>query len=271
MKRLLPVMLVAASMLLVSCREKEHSLMFHLYEYDYNPIDTNPDTVDFCFSLKMQLPVDDGLSKSERAAVDTMRSSLMHLLLVPYYVEGTEPDEALHDYCDLLLSKILNDHDGELDTTYLDWYMKWQGCVVLVAKELVVYSCTTDEWTGYIHPMNGQFFLLYDRKTGRLLEEEDIFDFTEENERAIAEIIQQNFVTACRKAEVNAEDYVTDIKEMLPNGNFEVRADELVYHYDPYELGYYNDGEGIEVRIPSYQLEKYMNKKSALYHYWFKH
>ena len=258
----------------VSCRHKPQVTSLVLYEYDDNPFENNPDTTGVQISIKLQLPSIEGLKGDKLNAMKKVRVGIMETILSPYYHGSDDPDEAIARYADSIRSEFI---DGALKDVYnLDELASGFGIqnlsanVVLSDDKLMVVSCHTEAFTGGIDMMYSDEYLVFDLTTGEQVKEEHLFGnptVSMETRNAIRDMLVEALAQQMVDS-VPELDNVYEMDNVVMNGNFEVKADSLVYHYNPYEVAPPAIGP-VAIALPSYRLAAYMNPQSPVYKFWF--
>lgn len=269
-KLLLPLLLSA--MLFASCRHSDAPLVFKLYEYEENPFADNEDTIGCLFSIKIQLPISENHTRKQVKAIDAMRNSLLLMVLQPWanITDSTiSPETAIRQYCENYIAEApFNQAEYDEVSRYMyQWEHRLNVMPELVGEEMVVY-CINALGTEMGKNYNQVYYLLFDRHSGQILEESDIFLFTDENKQALTNLLRdklKGIIEAEPDEEVRNEVIINNV---APNGNFQVKDESLVYHFDSYEIAPNLEGD-IPITLLCYELEPYLNPKSVLYRYWF--
>lgn len=121
-------------------------------------------------------------------------------------------------------------------------------------------------YTGGAHGYEGQALASFDKQTGRVIAEADIF--AQGYEEPLAEIIKYRLRQEYKVAtdeELEQEGFF-NAAEIVPNGNFYLLKDELIYCFNAYEIAPYAMGR-IEVRIPYEALRNIAREDGILAHY----
>lgn len=146
------------------------------------------------------------------------------------------------------------------------------GEIPLLANDILTYRLDFSQYiSGAAHGYYFAIFKVFNLKTGKPMQESDVFNITPANVKAINKLLRESFNNLCAHdttGKYNSEScWIPD--SMVMNGNFGVLEDGIVYHYDPYEVGCYAAGD-LDLKVLSYKLEPYMNKKGIVYKYWHK-
>lgn len=150
-------------------------------------------------------------------------------------------------------------------------YMEVRGTTPLMSDKILTYELRANLYrTGDARPAHVTQYRVFDLTNGAVLHEEDIFNMSPATRDAINNLLREAF-EGLRHSDTSGtygSESVWDFSRMVMNGNFSVREQSLVYHYNAVETPMYEAGT-LDLEIPSYQLEPYMKKNTALYKYWF--
>lgn len=128
--------------------------------------------------------------------------------------------------------------------------MTEQGRIVSFAVERYLFL-------GGAHGINNRQFLNFDKRTGRLLSEDDVF--VSEATDALTHLLLLNLVRQNDDlsliSDVEASDY--EKEAIRPNGNFYFAPEGVVYIFNPYEIGPYSLGE-TNICIPVEEIKPYI-------------
>jgi len=258
---------------LSACHHDAPVIGFDLYEYDDNPFEANPDTCGVQMSLKIQLPSVDGLRGQKLESVQRIRHTMLSTLLSPYFTQADDPNAALLAYADSIRAEHTSGVLAEivdLDSVASRFGMQnLSSTAVLTTEDMMVFNCHTEAFTGGIDMMYSDTYLVFDARSGEQVTEELLFgspNVSPATRGAIQELLLQGLNAKLTDSTLTAGDFSAD--DVVMNGNFEVKADSLVYHYDPYEIASPAVGP-ITIAIPNYMLSEYMNPQSVVYRYWF--
>jgi hypothetical protein len=128
---------------------------------------------------------------------------------------------------------------------------------------ILSFSVSSENYTGGAHGAHGFNGYNIDLNTGRLLGESDIF--CENCSEEIATAIVQKIAAANGLSDVKELENIgyTDIREIVPNGNFLVNDKGITYIFNEYEIAPYVMGR-TEVFLPYNEISLYINKQSLL-------
>lgn len=156
------------------------------------------------------------------------------------------------------------EEDSEISEEFedFDYERTVQVNPIAVYDDFIMYSYYESEFYGGVHPLWGIVSMVFDLHTGKMLDENDIFDCTEENMAAIERELRKKLTEYVGS---NVDDY--DYTTML-NGNFYFDNKDLTYMYVPYEVVWYAAGEP-ELKLSKKFLKPYLKKDGPLYKFWF--
>ncbi len=281
MKRIHLICLFALVLVGGACSHKSETLSFALYEYEEDPFTVNEDTLGIRFSIKIQLPDTKNIDGDKLAAMNRVKDTILRDMLYPYY-RGEDADKAIRNFCDSIRKDFPSYDDlvnDEFSRDYWDndfcWGQDINVSVKTASEELMSFEGVRVEYYG--GPSNEQFkeYFVFDRETGKRLTEKDIFksENYDATIKAISKLLQKELNKILEKPEEIGimDESIEDIdwESVVPNGNFNVTPNGLVYFYDLYEIGPRSVG-CYEVPIANFELKEYLNEKSVLYKYWFK-
>lgn len=271
MRRILLLVLVAAATLAAtSCHKGKGTIVFKNYEYEDNPFANNEDTLGVQFSIKIQLPTDEKLSANESAVMKIIRDTLLSRMLEPYY-NFQEPEQAIQDYCDSIRREFDDWGDVEVPGAQdvepsFQWVQELSLSLDLVSDDILVFTGSIYADLGGEHPSRTTLYFLFDRGSGALLKEETLLTGNEAH-ATLGDMLKEQLKKNIASHEELQGDAI-DWESVVPNGNFHITQDSIIYHYDTYELGDYDMGD-IEIALPCFKVKELLNPQSALYKFWF--
>lgn len=127
----------------------------------------------------------------------------------------------------------------ELDVDDEPWMMGWWydqagafsgGCE---ARHLCTYSINYEDYTGGAHGMRGNYYYVFDTKTGAQVTEEDLFAEDCDTE-ALEDLIYDRLLEG-----LDEEAWQAVYERPSLNGNFSVDEDGITWWYNAYEIAPY--------------------------------
>ena len=133
-----------------------------------------------------------------------------------------------------------------------------------VMGHIVSYAVERYLFLGGAHGINNRIFLNFDKQTGHLLTEDDIF--VSEASDALTHLLLLNLVRQNDDlsliSDVEASDY--EKESIRPNGNFYFAPEGVVFVFNPYEIGPYYLGE-TSICIPRDEIKPYLKTDWNIY------
>ena len=133
-----------------------------------------------------------------------------------------------------------------------DWYSYYEhgeNSLVFNAQDIVSFQVSFENYTGGAHPTHAYSNHTFCLNLGKGLDEEDLFveDFQADLSKIIVDaLVRQNEL----KKPIELEDIgFFSAEEIVPNENFLVKKDGLLYTYNEYEIAAYALGS-IDVFLP---------------------
>ncbi len=120
-------------------------------------------------------------------------------------------------------------------------------------EKYIVYRCNHIEDRELWHPNLFRHFINYDMKTNRVIEFNDIF--LPDHEQQLLEIITQRLLDKYYAVSLEELQKKSDIfaDNIYVSREIYLTGDEVVFHYDPYEIGPWSIGE-IDIHVPTHLL-----------------
>ena len=147
----------------------------------------------------------------------------------------------------------LNENGGEPGGV-LTWEDRISGAFAGTCQGRQNYTLSYYSYRGGAHGIQTVSQLVFDRKTGALLGEEDLF--ADGYEQPVAELLR-----AAVQKDMQAEDAellpLVELESVAPNGNFSVGKDGVKWIFQPYEVGPYALGL-VMATVPWDQLKPYL-------------
>lgn len=125
-----------------------------------------------------------------------------------------------------------------------NWVRDLQGSFSKAHKGIISYVLNSYFYEGGAHGLYNTSVINFNVKTGEVIKEEDFF--VDNYKKDLSKLLTENLASSIGNSETYESLFV---KEIEPNGNFEVTEEGISYIYNPYEIGPYALGL-IEVNIP---------------------
>lgn len=118
---------------------------------------------------------------------------------------------------------------------------------------------------GAAHGIYGFGYYIFDLETGKQLDEDDIFTDRDQ----ITKLLRTEGLARFMKEE-GGDGEMEDISKeaILADGNFRISGDELMYQFNPYEIGSYALG-ALTFYLKKESVKPYMKPGTSIYRYWF--
>jgi hypothetical protein len=151
-------------------------------------------------------------------------------------------EEYLEDYKSLekdFLAEQEKAHGEEMSVTWFSYYEFFSNEIKYNKNDLLCYAVSYENYTGGAHGSHSHKNYIIDLKTGRDVEEADIF--TDAYQDALANILvnkiaEKNRIENARELE-NIGYFSID--EIYPNGNFSIDDTGITYYFNEYEIAAY--------------------------------
>lgn len=211
------------------------------------------------------------LAYVERAADETMKDSLNRMMLAfclgGEFADGT-PQAMTEAYRTQYVSRYRSDLEpayrkeaeegvaGEEDfAAWFSYYRNVTGKVRLYYKHLLVYSLSTEEYTGGAHGMYATLYRNWDLHTLKPLTLADIFqdDYEEELTTLLWKQLLANLKVSTREEAEEMGYGVTG--DLTPTENFCLGREGITFHYNVYEIAPYSTG-ATDIMLPYAELRR---------------
>ena len=171
---------------------------------------------------------------------------------------GTVEETAIR-YEENLQDEYFNENEaltGEPADGFFSWEDQVNGYFSGNYKNFVSYMVEYYNFRGGAHGINTMTPVVFDKKTGRIIPEEEFFP---DGYRApVAALIQAHLPEALENDdETLGELFEPDL--VGPNGMFEVTKDGVTWYYQPYDIAPYYLGV-ISVMVPWKELKSYVRE-----------
>lgn len=225
MKRILTLWALAA-LLLTSC----HSLRTKTYQDNLEMPLMEEQTDSLLFDISLEYATG-GVGDE---AKDAMNAAIVRLAF-----DLEEPDATLEEAAIRYRENLIDDYiteNGGGGPGVLTWEDKINGVFTGKFRNWENYLLSYYSFRGGAHGIQTVCNLVFDRKTGALVTEADIF--ADDYLQPVADLLRE----AVRK-EMEAEDAellpLVEMENVVPNGNFSVGKKGIQWIFQPYEVGPY--------------------------------
>ncbi len=211
----------------------------------------------------------DGVSAE---ALRNIQSSLIKHSLGEDYLQYASVNEMLVYFAE----DVLNEYRRDNLPLYEEMSEDEDFSMNLSNEHFLVVGPMTDEggvlsfsverylYLGGAHGINNRIFLNFDKQTGRVLSEQDVF--VDGATEALTHLLLLNLVRQNDDlsliSDVESSDY--EKESIRPNGNFYFAPEGVVYIFNPYEIGPYSLGE-TNICIPVEEIKPYVKAEWNLY------
>jgi hypothetical protein len=162
----------------------------------------------------------------------------------------------LNDFEALVMSFIMDNSIFQKDFpgSNADWYIIMNCEEVFQESGLLTIQFNFNAYTGGAHGSENTYYLVFDVESGNILSIEDVVADLSQL-RAVAE------ATFRKQQEIDPAVALEDAGYFIENGvfpvegNFAIINDNLILHYNAYDLAAYSEGK-ISIKIPLSELRK---------------
>lgn len=222
-------------------------------------------TIDFDIDFPMSYPDEDALK--------SIQQHLLSSLFEENYSEMSINDAMVQYKNELATEYRLNNEpilpeleENASETMYSLLHNEHilKGYAMYESNKIFSYTVERYVFMGGAHGITTRMFRNFDKQTGNLLNEEDLF--TENYMDNLTPLLIQNLIRQNEGME-SADDleaasyYVESIK---PNNNFYVSDEGITYVFNPYEIAPYYMGE-IDILIPASELKPFLNANQQIF------
>ena len=237
-------LLLTAVMLpwLVSCGGDKPSA-FEVFAFSENPCQADS-TLAVCQSFDIDLTLMKAGPKDHEAAL--INQSLLQWVLGFETADG--PQKAIEHFVEQKKATLTADSS---------FHCRMHLYPELAEEDIVsfVYNANADT-----------YYRTYSTKTGRLIDEKALFQGDAWKD-GLADMLNKSKPSLADTASADSAVAYT-VAEIHPNNNFRITATGLIYHYNPGEIAPAAKG-GVDIAVPSYQIDKLLNRDCEIFRYWF--
>lgn len=243
MKRILTLSALAA-LLLTACQ----SLKTETYQDNLTIPLAEGQTDSLIFDISLQY-VSGGVSDAAKEAINN--AIILHSFDLEE-ADGTLEEIAIR-YRDNLIEEYFSVNAGG-DDYDCSWEDSMKGEFTGGYKNWENYSFTYYSYRGGAHGFQTTIQMVFDRKTGALLTEDDLFAKGYQN--PVSELLREAILA---EMSAEADDYseLVDMENVVPNGNFSVGKEGILWFFQPYEIMPYALGP-TTCTIPWDRLKPYL-------------
>ncbi|MBR3565256.1 MAG: DUF3298 domain-containing protein [Paludibacteraceae bacterium] len=205
-------------------------------------------------SLVIAIDIEYPVDMENESALVAIQTDLLKILL-DNEVNPNDGEKAIREYAQKFEEGYKKEYRPELsnDLGLFCWENYINGKVISVQNNILTYCDERYVFLGGPHGNNQRHFYNYDMQSGKCLTETDFF--VEGFEKDLTQLLVSNMIEEIDEFEsirdLNESPY--DMDEIKPNHNFYFTDKELIYVFNPYEIGPYYLGE-TEVSIPLSQV-----------------
>ena len=140
--------------------------------------------------------------------------------------------------------------EGNEMPNVFSWEQYIEAYISDICKNTVSYVVTKYEYSGGAHGVTSEIAVNLDKKTGRVIEEEDFFvpGYREQLGKLLTKYLKPSL------KDEGTYDMLFSA-ELTPNGNFRITNEGVTYIYGQYEIGPYSMGI-IHVTVPWQELDE---------------
>ncbi len=225
-------------------------------------------------SLKVEFHIEIPVSFTNEIILDSVRKTIITYLFRENYVSYSNDslvesfsNDLARDYR-LSNAPMINLLDSGSFYSFNNEHIL-SGFSLLSDKNIYVYGIERYVFMGGAHGLETRNFINFDLKTGKVINENDLFVNNYKNE--LAELIKRRIIEESKetKETKNSEpilsledtDFWTD--SIKPNSNFYITDEGINYVFNPYEIAPYYLGQ-TEVTIPFKRLTNLLKPNSPI-------
>ena len=195
---------------------------------------------------------------SDLAPLATIQRS-MYLALFNKQATEKKIEEELESIKDELFADYRNSiddltkEDMEEFSMYYQWFYSDVTKILRNNDGVLAFSYFNYTFAGGAHGLPTEVYWNIDTKTGKIITEETFFISNYKAE--LTQILQKNLF-----GDINKEESYFEKESVVPNGNFLLLNDRILYLYNVYEIAPYSEG-AIEVTIPMSEIKHLIREK----------
>lgn len=187
--------------------------------------------------------------------------------LTPEEAVAKYTEDYLNSYKELeedFRNELKKDNDAPVGA-WFSYYEMSSNDIAYNKNDIVSYTVNFDNYTGGAHGAHSFSNHVIDMKTGEVIEEEDIFIESYQDDLAqilVDRIAKQNNVDNPKELE-NVGFFSVD--EIFPNGNFLIDDYGITYTFNEYEIAAYVVG-ATNVHLPYEEIQYLLKRESPIAH-----
>ena len=207
-------------------------------------------------SLSLYVSIEYPVRGTGKDAVDAITKGILSTAFDLEEEPGSVEETAIR-YEENLMDEYFNENESQLGKTdegFFSWEDQINGYFSGRYKNLVSYMVEYYSFQGGAHGINTMTPVVFDKKTGQTIPEEEFF--ADGYRAPVAALIQAHLPEALENDdETLAEIFEPDL--VGPNGLYEVTKDGVTWYYQPYDIAPYYLGV-ISVSVPWKELKSYL-------------
>ncbi len=155
------------------------------------------------------------------------------------------------------------DTEESLHTSFCE-VQDYTASVMCRQKGILSYGISQYIYTGGAHGLLTHFFYNYETTTGEVLTEDDVF--TDGYQFILSDILRRKLIEQLDTMQTIDDLYQSDydVESIVPNGNFYLTTDGLVYCFNPYEIAPYSYG-ATSITLTPMDLQPILNPNRQLW------
>lgn len=261
--------IIAAFALLVACTPEPQQIQTESH--------TLTDTVLLVqgqpYCLTIDFDIDFPVEGRDENALKSIQETLLGSLFDKDYAEMPIEDAMSHYKNDLSTEYRLNNEpilpeleENASETMYSLLHNEHilKGYVMYDNDKVFSYAIERYVFMGGAHGITTRMFCNFDKQTGNLLNEEDLF--SENYVDNLTPLLVQNLIRQNENIksvdDLEAASYY--VESIKPNNNFYVSDEGIMYVFNPYEIAPYYMGE-IAILIPTGELKPFLNANQQIF------
>lgn len=251
------LIILFAAILLVACSRQPETLTLDHIEDSKKEI-----KVDSISYFKADVDIEIPANETGNPYVERIRKELISLLF-PGQSYHSDLKLVVVNYIDMLYAEYLR-QGSDFEGNGLAYEEQVKGEVPLLTEELMQYLHQTYVYSGGAHGLGTEMYYLYNLTDGSRIKQSDIF------KSEVHDDLQNLLISSCKVLESqmgeNSQGFWYD--QIVPNENFELTEDGLLYHYNPYEIAPYSMGSTV-LLLPKEKIKQYLKTDTEVYKFLF--
>lgn len=259
MKRFMTIA-ASAVMLLAACDNASISFESVIFDKTFALAEGLQDSLTVTMDIEYPVLPDNDRSKAIANAITCTLFGNGYSGLTPSEAAAVWADSLAADYrgSNLELLEMLEKSGDKGPYMGMSWTTDKQGKMTGTYKDVISYRTATYTYTGGAHGSTWEANLNFDRKSGKLLEQEDVF--AEGFEGQVRKLLMKHLNDG--RDENSQISLLVD--EIEPNGNFTIGPEGITFTYNQYEIAAYAFGI-IDILIPADEIKPYLKAGTGFY------